>query len=124
MPLAAWLVSLFGTVLSSFMTWFMGRFAYETALRITLTTAFLVTSAAMAAALSLTIKTAVMSAQVGLPPIISGAVMFLPPNLNKVMAIIITIRISKLLYQWTVSGMSAYLPNKPHTFWTQPGNIA
>lgn len=118
MPLAAWLVSLFGTVLSSFMTWFMARFAYETALRITLTTAFLVTAAAMAAALSLTIKTAVMSAQVDLPPIFAGAVMFLPPNLNKVMAIIITIRISKLLYQWTVSGLSAYLPNNPRTIWT------
>lgn len=118
MPLAAWLVSLFGSVLSSAMTWFMARFAYETALRITLTTAFLVTAAAMATALSLTIKTAVMSAQVGLPPIIAGAVMFLPPNLNKVMAIIITIRISKLLYQWTVSGLSAYLPNNPRTIWT------
>lgn len=119
MPFAAWLVSLFGTVLSSFMTWFMARFAYETALRITLTTAFLVTAAAMATALSLTIKTAVMSAQVDLPPIFAGAVMFLPPNLNKVMAIIITIRISKLLYQWTVSGLSAYLPNNPRTIWTQ-----
>lgn len=118
MPFAAWLVSLFGTVLSSFMTWFMARFAYETALRITLTTAFLVTAAAMATALSLTIKTAVMSAQVGLPPFIAGAVMFLPPNLNKVMAIVITIRISKLLYQWTVSGLSAYLPNNPRTIWT------
>lgn len=118
MPFAAWLVSLFGTVLSSAMTWFMARFAYETALKITLTTAFLVTAAAMATALSLTIKTAVMSAQVSLPPIIAGAVMFLPPNLNKVMAIIITIRISKLLYQWTVSGLSAYLPNNPRTIWT------
>lgn len=118
MPFAAWLVSLFGTVLSSFMTWFMARFAYETALRITLTTAFLVTAAAMATALSLTIKTAVMSAQVSLPPFIAGAVMFLPPNLNKVMAIIITIRISKLLYQWTVSGLSAYLPNNPRTILT------
>lgn len=118
MPLAAWLVSLFGTVLSSFMTWFMARFAYETALRITLTTAFLVTAAAMATALSLSIKTAVMSAQVDLPPFIAGAVMFLPPNLNKVMAIIITIRIAKLLYQWTVSGLSAYLPNNPRTIWT------
>lgn len=115
MPLAAWLVSLFGTVLSSFMTWFMARFAYETALRITLTTAFLVTAAAMATALSLTIKTAVMSAQVSLPPIFAGALMFLPPNLNKVMSIIITIRIAKLLYQWTVSGLSAYLPNNPRT---------
>lgn len=113
MPLAAWLVSLFGTVLSSFMTWFMARFAYETALRITLTTAFLVTAAAMATALSLTIKTAVMSAQVGLPPFIAGAVMFLPPNLNKVMAIIITIRIAKLLYQWTLAGIAAYLPSDP-----------
>lgn len=118
MPFAAWLVSLFGTVLSSFMTWFMARFAYETALRITLTTAFLVTAAGMATALSLTIKTLVMSAQVGLPPIFSGALMFLPPNLNKVMAIIITIRISKLLYQWTVSGLSAYLSNNPRTIWT------
>lgn len=118
MPFAAWLVSLFGTVLSSFMTWFMARFAYETALRITLTTAFLVTAAGMATALSLTIKTLVMSAQVELPPIFSGALMFLPPNLNKVMAIIITIRISKLLYQWTVSGLSAYLPNNPRTIWT------
>lgn len=120
MPFAAWLVSLFGTVLSSFMTWLMARFAYETALRITLTTAFLVTAAAMATALSLTIKTAVMTAQVGLPPIFAGAVMFLPPNLNKVMAIMITIRISKVLYQWTVSSISAYLPSNAWMKWT-PG---
>lgn len=119
MPLAAWLVSLFGSVLSSFMTWLMARFAYETALRITLTTAFLVTAAAMATALSLSIKTAVMTAQVGLPPIFSGAVMFLPPNLNKVMAIIITVRISKVLYRWTVSALGAYLPSNSWTNWTE-----
>lgn len=114
MPLAAWLVSLFGTVLSSFMSWLMARFAYETALRITLTTAFLVTAAATATALSLTIKTAVMSAQVGLPPIFAGAVMFLPPNLNKVMAIIITIRIAKYLHKWTLDAMRAYIPQIHH----------
>lgn len=113
MPFAAWLVSLFGTVLSSFMTWFMARFAYETALKIALTTAFLVTAAGMATALSLTIKTLVMSAQVGLPPIFSGALMFLPPNLNKVMAIIITVRIAKTLYRWTLAGIAAYLPSDP-----------
>lgn len=113
MPLAAWLVSLFGSVLTSFMTWFMARFAYETALKITLTTAFLVTAAAMATALSLTIKTAVMAAQVGLPSFLSGAVMFLPPNLNQVMAIIITVRIGKTLYRWTLASIAAYLPSDP-----------
>lgn len=113
MPLAAWLVSLFGSVLTSFMTWFMARFAYETALKITLTTAFLVTSAAMATALSLTIKTAVMAAHVSLPSFLSGAVMFLPPNLNQVMAIIITVRIGKTLYRWTLAGIAAYLPSGP-----------
>lgn len=114
MPLAAWLVSLFGTTLSSFMTWLMARFAYETALRITVTTGFLVTAAAMATALSLTIKTLVMTAQVGLPSIFAGAVMFLPPNLNKVMAIIITVRISKFLHQWTLKVMRAYVPQVYH----------
>ena len=44
MPFAAWLVSLFGTVLSSFMTWIMARFAYETALRITLNIAAIASS--------------------------------------------------------------------------------
>lgn len=118
MPLAAWLVSIFGSALSSFMTWMMARFAYETALRITLTTAFLVTAAGMASALSLTIKAAVMQAQVGLPGFLQMAVQFLPPNINQVFAIIITIRIAKLIYQWTVNGLSAYLPNNPRTIWT------
>lgn len=118
MPLAAWLVSVFGSALSSMMAWLMARFAYETALRITLTTAFLVTAAGMASALSLTIKAAVMQAQVGLPTYLQAAVQFLPPNLNQVMGIIITIRISKLMYQWTVNGLAAYLPNNPRTIWT------
>lgn len=114
MPIAAWLVSLFGTFLTSMMSWFMARFAYETALRITLTTAFLVTAAAMLTALSLTIKAAVMTAQVGLPPFFAGAVMFLPPNLNQVMAIIITVRISKYLHKWTLDAMRAYVPQIHH----------
>lgn len=118
MPLAAWLVSVFGSALASMMSWLMARFAYETALRITLTTAFLATAAAMATALSLTIKAAVMSAAVGLPSFLLASLQFVPSNLNQVMAIVITIRISKFIYQWTVNGLSAYLPNNPRTIWT------
>lgn len=118
MPIAAWLVSVFGSALSSIMAWLMARFAYETALKITLTTAFLATVAGMASALSLTIKAAVMQAAVGLPGWLGMAVQFVPPNINQVLAIAITVRISKLLYQVTVNGMAAYLPNNPRTIWT------
>jgi len=112
-PLWAWLVGLLGTVFSSVATWFIGRVAFERAIFYGLVTAFLVASAALFVALVVAIKAAVIGARVAMPNSLGLATFFLPPSIAQVFSIIVTVRVSKSVYQWTVNTMAAYIPNNP-----------
>lgn len=109
----AWLVGLVSTAFTSFATLLIGRMVYEKAIHYALVTAFLVAAAGLTATLSLTIKTAIMAAQVNMPPLLANATYFLPANINTILACIVTLRVSSAIYRWTVKTMSAYLPSDP-----------
>ena len=109
----AWLVGLFGSLLGSFTTWLMQRMVYERAVHIALVTAFLVAAGALTVTLSVTIKALVLSARTNLPSFIAAGTYFLPSNLNVILSVIITARVSVALYRWTVATFASYLPGSP-----------
>jgi len=109
----AWLIGLVTTAFTSFATMLIGRMVYEKAIQYALTTAFLVAAAGLTVTVSLVIKTAIMSAQITMPPLLASVTYFLPVNINTILAVIVTIRVSSAVYRWTVKVMSAYLPSDP-----------
>ena len=117
MPVVAalwgWLVSLFASSITALATWFMGRFAFETALRYTLITGFIGVAAALFLALTLSVKAAIFGARVAMPASLGMVTYFLPASISQIFAFIVTLRVSAALYRWTVSVMSAYLPSNP-----------
>lgn len=108
----AWLVGLFGTTFTAFCTWLMTRLIYEKAVQYALITAFLVAAAALTITISLSIKAAVLAAQVAMPSTLGMATYFLPSNINQIFGLIVTIRVSTALYRWTIATMAAYTPTK------------
>lgn len=106
----AWLVGLFGSTFGSLVTWLMARMVYERALHITLVTAFLVAASSLTVGLALGIKAAIYAARITMPPILAAGTYFLPSNINVILALIVTARVSISLYRWTVSTLAAYLP--------------
>lgn len=107
---AAWLVGLFGSTFGSLVTWLMARMVYERALQITLVTAFLVAASSLTVGLAIGIKAAILAVRITMPPILAAGTYFLPSNINVVLALIFTARVSMSLYRWTVATLAAYLP--------------
>ena len=62
--------------------------------------------------MSLTIKALIIGAQIAMPSSLGMATYFLPHNINQVLGLIVTIRVSHALYRWTVATMAQYTPAK------------
>ena len=108
----AWLLGLFGSTFATFTTWLIGRMVYEKAVRVALVTAFVVAAAGLTLTVSLTIKALIIGAQIAMPSSLGMATYFLPHNINQVLGLIVTIRVSHALYRWTVATMAQYTPAK------------
>lgn len=109
----AWLIGLFATSMTSFLTWLMSRMIYERALQITLVTGFLIAISALTVSLAIGIKVAILAVRITMPGIISAGTYFLPSNINVVLSLIVSARVSVALYRWTVATLSYYLPSAP-----------
>lgn len=107
-----WLVGLLGSATTAAFTWFVSRMVFEKAVEYALITAFLIAATALTVSVSLAIKSAIFGARIFMPSSLGIATYFLPSNINIVFSIIVTIRVSRALYRWTVSTMAAYLPSK------------
>ena len=111
-PLWGWLVGLLGSVVSAAATFFIGRVAIDRAFQYALITGFLVASASLFLALTLTVKAAILGARVAMPQSLGMATFFLPASISQILATVVTVRVSSAIYRWTVSTMSAYLPSR------------
>ena len=112
-PLFGWIVGLLGSVVTSVGSFLVTRLAFDTAVRYTLVTGFLVASTALFLALTISIKTAVLAARVAMPNSLGAATFFLPGSIAQLFSLIVTVRVSAMVYSWTVSTMAAYLPANP-----------
>jgi len=108
----AWLFGLVTSSFTAFTTFLITKMVYEKAVQFAFVTAFLVAAGALTVSISLSIKATIIAAQIYLPPPMAVATYFLPNNVNQVMALIVTIRVSVSLYRWTVSTLAAYVPTK------------
>lgn len=108
----AWLFGLVTSSFTAFTTFLITKMVYEKAVQFAFVTAFLVAAGALTVSISLSIKATIIAAQIYLPPSMAVATYFLPNNVNQVMALIVTIRVSVSLYRWTVATLAAYVPTK------------
>lgn len=111
----AWFLGLFTSTFTAFTAWMIGKNAYEKAVSFALITAFLVAAAALTVGISLSIKALIIGARIAMPSSLGMATYFLPSNVNTVLSIIVTLRVSAALYRWTVATMGAYVPGNPNT---------
>jgi len=117
----AWLFGLVTSSFTAFTTFLITKMVYEKAVQFAFVTAFLVAAGALTVSISLSIKATIIAAQIYLPPPMAVATYFLPSNINQIMGIIVTLRVSIALYRWTVSVMGAYLPANPNVGLTGRG---
>lgn len=119
MPIVAffpWLVGLFSSILTTLFTWFVTQFAARRAFRFALVTTFLIAAATMTVTVAATIKALIMQIQVSMPGGLGEATYFLPSNINTVIAIYFSMRVSFYLYNWMTFVISAYVEGLPgHT---------
>lgn len=100
--LFAWLVGLVGSAASAAFTWFATHTAYKMALHYARVTAFILVAGGLFLALSLAIKTAILAARITMPDSLGQATYFLPSNINTIFALVVTLRVSAALYQWSI----------------------
>lgn len=111
-PVGTWLMGLVTTAFTSFCTWLVSKMIYERAVAFALTTAFIFTAISLTLGISLSIKALIIGARITMPGSLGLATFFLPPNINTVFGIIVTVRVSRALYRWTIETFSAYVPTK------------
>lgn len=97
----AWLTSRVFTSVFAVGTFLLAR-------RVALGTALIVVYSATFVALVASIKTAVMGARYVMPAILAQSTYFLPSNLPVILATIVTVRVSIVIYRWTITNMSVY----------------
>lgn len=51
------------------------------------------------------VKTTVMAVRVSFPPILAASTYFLPSNLPVILATIVSVRVSIVVYRWTISNL-------------------
>lgn len=103
-----WLVGLVGSAATTAFTWFVARETYKTALHYARITAFVIVAGSMMLTVSLSIKAAIFAARVAMPSSLGMATYFLPGNINTVLAIFVTLRVSAALYAWTLRNVKIY----------------
>lgn len=100
--LVGWFLGLVGVTATKAFTWFMAFVTYRTAVRLARAVAFIVVAATMLVTLSLGMKAAILAVQQAMPNSLGQFTYFLPPNLNQIFAVFVTLRVSVFLYGWTV----------------------
>lgn len=103
-----WLVGLFASTLGALFTWFVSTLAARVSVRLLLATAYLVASAALTVGVAVLIKGAIMAIRVTMPASLGAATYFLPANINLIMGVWFSMRVSHALYCWTRARLGTY----------------
>jgi len=108
LPLMPLVVSALGAVVAKVFDFFYQFLAYKLARNLAIGTAAVVAAAAMTLAMAQTIKIALLTAKVLLPPAMSAGLAFLPPSINQFLAVIITIKTGHFIWQWSMKNLARY----------------
>jgi len=108
LPLLPLVVSALGAVVVRVFDFLYQFLAYKLARNLAVGVAAVIAAAALTVAMAQGIKLAVMAARVALPPAYGAGLAFLPANLNQVIAIIITVRVSHFIWQWSMKNLARY----------------
>lgn len=108
LPILPIVISALGAVVAKVFDFLYQFLAYKLARNLAVGVGAVVAAAALTLAMAQGIKVAVMAARVLLPPAYSAGLAFLPTNLNQVIALIVTIRISHFVWQWSMKNLARY----------------
>ncbi|WP_153132875.1 DUF5455 family protein [Dechloromonas hortensis] len=108
LPLLPLVVSALGAVVAKVFDFLFTFLAYKLARNLAVGVAAVIAAAALTLAMAQGIKLLIMAARVSLPPAFAVGLAFIPPNLNQVVATIITIRVSHFIWQWSMKNLSRY----------------
>jgi len=106
--IAAWGLGLVAATIQTVFTWMLTQFVYKTAIKVLVTTGFVVAAAAMFAAVAGTIKGGIIALRVFMPTGLGAATYFLPSNLNTIIAFMVLARVSITLYGWVATTMKRF----------------
>ena len=103
-----WILAALRWLVGSLFTNFLALFTFQWARRLALGVALVVVFAGAFLALVVGVKAAVMAVRVAMPPILAQATYFLPSNLPVIIATAVTVRISILLFRWSMTNLQVY----------------
>lgn len=108
LPLMPLVVSALGAVVAKIFDFIYQFLAYKLARNLAIGVAAVISAATLTLAMAQAIKLAIMAARVALPPAFAAGLAFIPSNLNQVVALIITVRVSHFIWQWSMKNLSRY----------------
>lgn len=108
LPLMPIVISALGAVVAKVFEFTYQFFAFKLARNLAIGAAAVVAAAALTLTMATTIKGLLVAAKMALPPAMAVGLAFLPSNINQVVALIITIRSTHFIWQWSMKNLARY----------------
>jgi len=104
----AWLVTLLGLVVRRVFTLVFGIFVFKVAQRIAIASAAILLAATLTLAMASAIKGLIVAARVTMPNTLGLATYFLPSDINVLVSVFVTIRVTHFIWSWTMKNLARF----------------
>lgn len=108
LPLAPLITGALGAIVTKVFDFLYQFFAYKIARNLAVGAAAVTVAAGLTLAIAQTIKIAILGARVLMPASMSAFTYFLPSNINQIIAVIVTVKVSHFTWQWSMKNLSRY----------------
>lgn len=100
--------ALLGLLVTRIYDMFFRFFAEKIAFRITVGTAYVIAASALTVSMALAVKAMVLYARYSMPSSLGASTYFLPSNINIILGIYVTMRLTYFVWSWTLKNMERW----------------
>jgi hypothetical protein len=108
LPIVPVIISALGALVTATFGFCYKFLGYWLAKRLAIGSATVALVSAATLAMAQSIKLLILGTQVVLPAKYAAGLAFLPPNLNQILAIYISVRITHFIFQWSMKNLARY----------------
>lgn len=108
LPIVPVLVGALGAMVTKAFELFFTVFAFKLARNLAVATAAIALAGGLTVGMILGLKVAVIAARFAMPNSLGAATFFLPSNLYIIIPLIVTVRLSHFLWQWSMKNLTKY----------------
>lgn len=107
-PLAPLITGALGAIVTKVFDFFYQFFAYKIARNLAVGAGAVAVAAMMTLTMAQAIKVLILGARILMPPSMAAFTYFLPANINQFIAVIVTVKLTHFIWQWSMKNLARY----------------